>query len=137
MKLSPPLRTRSPRDEMLPLVNIVFLLLIFFMLAGAVSAPDPLKVKPPRSLSEQGRDDLPAMLVVGLDGRLALGREVFSIEGLPARIDAWLSVAPPDWPLTVKADADAEALDIVNLLEMLKQGGVQNVRLVTARLRTP
>lgn len=36
---------------MLPLVNIVFLLLIFFMMAGAVSAPEPLKVQPPRSWS--------------------------------------------------------------------------------------
>jgi len=120
---------------MLPLVNIVFLLLIFFMLAGAVSAPDPLAVQPPRSMNDASGDDLPSMLVVGSDGRLALGREVFTIEGLPPRIDAWLSVVPPGFPLTVKADANAEALGIVNLLEVLKQQGVVNVRLMTARVR--
>jgi hypothetical protein len=95
VKLPLPTRESRPQDDMLPLVNIVFLLLIFFMLAGAVGTPDPLNVQPPQSMIDAAGDRLPAMLVVGADGRLALGREVFTLEGLAPRIDAWLAVAPP------------------------------------------
>lgn len=135
MKLPLPTRARRTGDDMLPLVNIVFLLLIFFMLAGAVSTPDPLNVQPPRSMVDAAGDRLPSMLVVGADGRLALGREVFTLEGLAPRIDAWLTAAPPGFPLTVKADAETEALAIVTLLEALKRQGVTHVRLMTARVR--
>lgn len=135
MKLPLPTRARRTGDDMLPLVNIVFLLLIFFMLAGAVSTPDPLNVQPPQSMVDAAGDRLPSMLVVGADGRLALGREVFTLEGLAPRIDAWLAVAPPGFPLTVKADAETEALAIVTLLEALKRQGVTHVRLMTARVR--
>lgn len=122
---------------MLPLVNIVFLLLIFFMMAGAVSAPEPLKVQPPRSLVDAAGAALPSTLTFAVDGRLALGAEVFTLEGLPPRIDAWLAMAPSGFPLTVKADAEADALAVVELLEALKRQGVNHVRLTTARVRAP
>ncbi|MCG8693196.1 MAG: biopolymer transporter ExbD, partial [Minwuiales bacterium] len=42
---------RSDDDRILPLINVVFLLLIFFMLAGRLSAGDPFRVDPPASVS--------------------------------------------------------------------------------------
>ena len=38
---SQPRSGRSEDDRILPLINVVFLLLIFFMLAGKLSASDP------------------------------------------------------------------------------------------------
>lgn len=135
MKLPlPPPRRSSRQDEMLPLINIVFLLLIFFMLAGAIRSPELLPVQPPRSATDRAAEEVPSMLVVGADGRLALGREVFTREGLAERIADWLAAVPAQTPLTVKADAELEALAVLELLETLRALGVPRAVLVTARL---
>lgn len=135
MKLPMPQRPPIRRsDDMLPLINIVFLLLIFFMLAGAISAPEPLRVQPPRSLTERPSEEPPSVLVVSADGRLSLGREVFTVEGLTPRIQDWLADAVDAQPLTVKADADIEALALIDLLETLRRLGVPRVVLMTARV---
>ena len=53
MRFEPP-RPRNEDERILPLINVVFLLLIFFMLAGRLSASDPFQVEPPRSSADPG-----------------------------------------------------------------------------------
>ena len=43
-------------ENILPLVNVVFLLLIFFMLAGAFSKPDLFEVTAPSADNDNGAD---------------------------------------------------------------------------------
>ena len=50
MRFEPP-RPRNDEERILPLVNVVLLLLIFFMLAGRLAASDPFEIAPPRSAS--------------------------------------------------------------------------------------
>ena len=44
-------------DALIPLINIVFLMLIFFMVAGQISKSDAAFVSPPESISEAYVDD--------------------------------------------------------------------------------
>src|SRR3546814_6397158 len=57
------LRRRSRRfdseEAILTLINVVFLLLIFFMLAGRMTEPSPFAIAPPVS-AEAGRAERPA-----------------------------------------------------------------------------
>ena len=58
MKLSARLEASnlaSIDDRIMPLINIVFLLLIFFLVAGAIREVEPVEVDPPRSLVEAER----------------------------------------------------------------------------------
>ena len=48
MIVPPPKRPRSTEDNILPLINVVFLLLIFFMLAGVLTQSPPFSLTPPR-----------------------------------------------------------------------------------------
>ncbi len=42
----------SKELDLIPLINIVFLILIFFMLTGSITATDPLAVEPVQSTNE-------------------------------------------------------------------------------------
>ena len=60
-----------PSDaRILPLINIVFLLLIFFMLAGRFAFHDPFRITPPRSGSERAAAGRDLLVPVAADGRL-------------------------------------------------------------------
>jgi len=118
----------SSDDRILPLVNIVFLLLIFFMVAGQLTRADPFEIAPPRSASEGAAPAGPAVVLVGADGRLALDGEVMAraalLEALRGRLGA-------DGRLRLKVDGRADAAGIVDLVAALEGAGARDIRLLT------
>ncbi|MCG8695644.1 MAG: biopolymer transporter ExbD, partial [Minwuiales bacterium] len=114
----------------LPLINVVFLLLIFFMLAGRLSAGDPFRVDPPASVSADPAEQRDLVVLVGADGRLALDGAVVDKAGLLTGVTQRLGDGGESL-VRVKADAAAEALAVVEVMEVLRDAGVERLRLLT------
>ncbi len=47
----PPRRPRA--ESILPMINVVFLLLIFFLMTSRLAQPDPVEVAPPEAAAGQ------------------------------------------------------------------------------------
>lgn len=116
-------------ENVLPLINVVFLLLVFFMVAGALERADLFDVTPPEAAVEAEPEDRTAVLLMAADGRLALAGTPLERAALATAVTEWRE-AHPEAVLTVKADAAAEALDVVALLEDLRAAGVPSVVLL-------
>jgi biopolymer transport protein ExbD len=123
-------RPRNDEERILPLINVVFLLLIFFMLAGRLAANDPFEVSPPLSSSAGLVEAQDLLVLVGADGRLALDGKVLDAATLKAAVSERLRVAA-DTPVWLKADGHAEATQVVMVMEVLRQAGVARLRLLT------
>ena len=126
-------RRRRTRDDerVLPLVNIVFLLLIFFMLTGRLAVPDPFGVAPPHSASRSAADGHGTITVLmAANGRLALDGKVVEQARLKSDIAKRLS---DDGTTRVRlmADGRAEARRVVAVIDLLQRSGVKNLRLRT------
>lgn len=129
LMLRRPGRSRAAEDErILPLVNIVFLLLVFFMVAGRLAADDPFDIAPPRSASEGAAPEGPPLVLAGADGRLALDGAVMARPALLAAIPDRLG---PEGRLRLKVDGRADAAGIVDLVDGLKVAGARDIRLLT------
>lgn len=117
-------------DQILPLINVVFLLLIFFMVVGSLSATDPFPIEPPRSVNGGAGDPKDLILLIGADGRLALDGAVVEAAQLQGAVAGRLqSLAHPE--VHVKADGGAEASAVVKVMETLRRAGVERIRLMT------
>ena len=134
MKLSLAPRRAGSGDTMLPLINIVFLLMVFFMLVGSLAPSEALEIEPARSQELTPADEGHRSLVIAADGRLAIGGEVFGLGQLPAHAATWRARHAGE-PLEVKADAALEAQAVVSILETLRDAGITQVRLLAANLR--
>ena len=102
MEIRPPDSGYHP-DPILPMINVVFLLLIFFMLAGALHAIDVLDVDPPRSDSELPRSELESVVLVAADGRLAMGESELDELDVQLKVQDLLAESP-DTVIRLKAD---------------------------------
>jgi len=129
MRFEPP-RPRSNEERILPLVNVVFLLLIFFMLAGRIAASDPFEVEPPRSGSEGTAELQELVVLVAADGRLAFNGEVIAESALQEAVSRSLSRSSGS-PVRLKADSAAEATAVVAVMETLREAGVERLELLT------
>ncbi len=122
MDFSPVTPPRRAAENIVPMINVVFLLLIFFLMSAQIAPPDPIDVTVPDSTSEAAPLD-PAALYVGADGTLAYG----GVTG-----DAALAaLADHDGVLSLRADASLPAAKLAALLPRLAEAGVAGVELIT------
>jgi biopolymer transport protein ExbD len=113
---------KETRESVVPMINVVFLLLIFFLMSAVIAPPDPIEITLPESAL--GKDTVGDQVVyVGADGVLAMD---------DLRGDAVLAALSGDAPLELRADAGLEATVLAALLPKLGARGVHDIRLVTA-----
>ena len=123
-------RPDASEERILPLINVVFLLLIFFMIAGSLSTADPFAVEPPHSSSHAEVDAQDLQILIDAEGRLALDGEALDETAMLAQINNHLA-DEPGRGVRLKADARIEGNRLVVLLEKLQQAGVSNLYLQT------
>ena len=130
MRVQPP-RPKNEDERILPLINVVFLLLIFFMLTGKLTAIDPIEVTPPRSASEGVIDVQELVVVIGANGDLAFDGELIPQASLPNAVAERLGGdrAAQVW---LKADSGADSVQVIAVMEILHEAGVERLKLLTA-----
>jgi biopolymer transport protein ExbD len=124
MRFAPPRRPRQPRENIVPMINVVFLLLIFFLMTAQIAPPDPFDITPPNSTSPVAAES-PDVLYIAADGTLAFGalRDDAVFGALAQRLGTQ--------PLLIRADAALKAGDLARLLPRLASAGVDEVALIT------
>jgi biopolymer transport protein ExbD len=118
-------------ENLLPLVNVVFLLLIFFMVAGAFSSPELFTINPAVASNESRADQQSLTIVVNQQGELAINQNRVKAEELTDLINRYLE-GNPNSKVQLKPDAEAEALRIVELLEILANSNLQAIHIMTS-----
>ncbi|GAB3671776.1 ExbD/TolR family protein [Salinisphaera aquimarina] len=133
MILAPPKRPRSSEENILPLINIVFLLLIFFMLAGVLAQHPPFELTPPSTAQTEESTQLNnRVLSLAADGRIALGGETLERGALVDALADW----PKGKPLQVRADGHIKAGALTELFATLREAGIAEINLLTQH-KTP
>lgn len=125
MKPSAP---RPRREPTIALINIVFLMLIFFMAAATLAPPLDGDLKLVETEDLEGRAP-PDALVVHADGRLAFRGEDLT------NAAAYMALAPgaQDGTVRLVPDAGLPASDLIKLGEALRRAGAQKIVMVTER----
>ena len=121
-------RRQRRREPAIALINIVFLILIFFLLAGTVAPPlaDDLSLVTARDLPPEGPPDA---LVVQADGAVTW-------RGTPlSDVGVYLAAleGDADAPARIVPDRDAPAQAVLRLGQELRAAGAESVTLVTQR----
>lgn len=134
MKITPPTEASRSELSVVPLVNVVFLLLVFFMLVGQVVSPDPVAVDPPRSESGNSDPGQAVRILMARDGRVAVNQDVIAPSRLSDRV-ARIIAERPTASFQIKADGGADGVAVIRTMELLRDAGVERLTLLTERDR--
>lgn len=120
--------TRRPDIEpVLPLINIVFLLLIFFMVAGHLGPTLPADIEPPASDSAAPQPPEHGDLVIHGDGSLSWRGQPVGLAELPDRLDG----LSKERPLEVLTDGRQPVASVRPALAALRRAGITDIVLIT------
>ncbi len=125
MSLSLATRRRSRKPSLTPMIDVVFLLLVFFMLASRFG----MDMQIPMRLAGGGGSwaGPPRLLQVGAES-LALNGIAIAPAELAARLGE-LTETPAD-PVVLRAGPDADVQRLVGVMEALGNAGFSNLVLV-------
>ena len=122
--------TRQGPDSTLPLINIVLLLVLAFMIAGAVDTPLPEGFEPLQSTraEPQTQSAAPTKIAVTRAGDVVLSGNQLGESDLQALL---ASTATQNKKLAIKADSRAMASTVIELLNAADAAGVKHAVVMT------
>jgi len=132
MRLSLPERNRNEED-LVPLINIVFLILIFFLIASTISSFSTRRIKLAETDAAANSQTSTRVIVIRSDGTRLSGNVPLSDEQIQARFEDWSK--EPELPLTVVADRAIAADQLIAVVTQANAAGIKNVMLLTRRIR--
>ena len=132
MRLARPPK-RNPQESTLTLINVVFLMLIFFLIAGTLTPPLDKDVTLISTL-ESEQAEPPDALFVTADGVMRTRGDAVTAEAYVASVRQRELLLPED-AVTVKiaADRDLPAERLIAIVGELRDAGASRITVVTER----
>lgn len=116
-------------EPVLPMINLVFLLLVFFLMAAIIVPQPPVAVREPEANPSGGFESASLRIAVDREGTVHFGtsRDSAALEALATE----LSRSPVSSDVAIHADGAAPAARLLGLLQQLTEISAGPVWLVT------
>ena len=127
-------RIRKKRlPNLVPLINIVFLLLIFFMLSGTLSKKDLFEVDPPLSYTGSNAESPEMTILIRNDNKISLDDKIIPLNNLEAYLTSLLKDKSIEEVL-IKADGNASSGILSKVIRMIRNTGIKRAAIVTKNI---
>jgi len=135
MRFSSEASAETPEINLTPLIDVVFLLLIFFMVSTTFQHTRALQVALPEASRQSAAERAPTEieLTIEADGRMAVNGEPLDNNGkdnIRAALRSLLE-QPAKQPLTIRADREVAHKHVVRAMDVAAGLGLVNVAIAT------
>ncbi|EPS3431493.1 ExbD/TolR family protein [Vibrio alginolyticus] len=112
--------------DMTPMLDIVFIMLIFFIVTTSFVKEAGLEVNRPTASSAQTVKKGNIMVAVGAAGDVWVDKRRIEVDAVRANIER-LRAESPDGAVVIQADTEANAGVVVKVMDQIKMAGVENI----------
>lgn len=123
-------KQRKSEIPVLPMVNVVFLLLVFFLVSGTIQKVEIVPIDPPEAESGKVLDEGHIVIVLGKYDEIILNDEMVQEDDIVDLVAKQLKDHPSKI-ITIKADQKLPASRLIRMMDYVKAAGGQNLSLVT------
>lgn len=125
---------RLPEVQFTSMIDIVFLLLCFFITTSVFSQWEyEVDIVLPTAQSGKMPDRLPGEVIINLarDGRIVINQQVLTPGQLKDRLDR-LARFFPGQPVVLRADKQTEYADVIRVIDLCRQSDIWNISFATS-----
>jgi len=127
---------RRPDVQMSPLIDVVFLLLIFYAVTTQFVTDERLKLKLPEAKTAEsegaGREEMPPEVKIAADGTVWINDIIVPEDELEEQMRALVERAP-DKAVILKGDRDADYGVVVKVLDTARAVGATMIQMSAER----
>ena len=121
-----PAEEQGPELNMAPLIDMVFLLLIFFLVTTSFVRPTGVEVNRPKAATAQALKGSVLMVTLTADGRIFLGGRRVGLHSLRGLVEQFLA-QNPGGAVVVAADKAARTGRLIAVLDSCRLGGAKKL----------
>ncbi|MEA5446605.1 biopolymer transporter ExbD [Gammaproteobacteria bacterium AB-CW1] len=131
-----PRRSEDPEVNLTPLIDVVFLLLVFFMVSTTFVREADLEIVLPEASLEGApeQEERALEVVVSADGEYAVNSRQL-VNNRPTTLESAIRRIMEDRrdvPVTIRADANASHQSVVTVMDVVGRLGFARIQVVTA-----
>lgn len=136
-----PRKAREPVDiNLAPLIDVVFILLLFFVVTTTFTRETQMKVDLPEAVTgehPEERYDQPLEIIVGREGNFAVNGRALASSDLNALMGALIEASDgqKDIPVTLSADGQAPHQAVVTAMDAASKLGFVQLRITTIEVQ--
>lgn len=131
MKVPGEIKRSSGEENIVPMINVVFLLLIFFLLAGTLTQRPPFDLEPVATTLQPPGEAPENGLYISAGGDLFFQGSAISLDALSVRVAS--ADISSKAALDVIVDRRLTGEKLFPVMEALSKSGLAKIRLVTER----
>ena len=144
------IRDNSPPPasfQLAPMIDIVFLLLIFFLVTYQITEQEKdLKVAVPTASEGSQKARVANKIVINLsvDGEITISGEVYTKDQLRQKLERIVKAAElaneggaDQQPVRIRADRDGRNQQLLELVDEIQKAGIWNIDFATRSPKTP
>jgi biopolymer transport protein ExbD len=136
MKFRPEKKSRGLIINVTSLIDVMFLLLIFFMVTSTFKNQPAINLVLPRSSTATETVETPVILYLTNAGQVYLNDSLMEPEALARELER-LHTSTGDDRMVMSADQDADHGDVVQLIDTIKQSGFTRVSISARKAGNP
>jgi len=135
MKFNSPSSDEEAAINLTPLIDVVFLLLIFFMVSTTFDTTSQLKIKLPEASENKTTSAVkPLYLMIDAKGRFFINARELSSQKSEALLFALQSVVKgSNIPIVIQSDAGSPVQSLVTAMDVVARLGLSKVSIATTR----
>ena len=123
----------SPKLMIIPMIDIIFFLLVFFMMNTLdMIHQKTLPIDLPQAKSVQQADNLPLSVTILADGRISMEETIVSFDELSQNMIHRIH-ENKDSVVVLRADKIVEHGRVVEVMDILKEAGVKKLAIATEK----
>jgi biopolymer transport protein ExbD len=126
------LKPRRPEIQMSPLIDVIFLLLIFYAVTTQFVTDQRLKLNLPEAKTAEetgfGREERPPVVKIARDGSIWIDDTEVSEENLETRLSE-LVKRRPEQTVILKGDEGADYGVVVHVLDIARSVGAKSIQM--------
>lgn len=128
------IRRVQAQPGMTAMIDIIFLLLLFFVLSSSFIVQPGININLPRTVTKEQpvRKDL--ILIIARDRRIFLNNQQLNFDALWGRLIEELKFQP-EGVLVLRADRDIPHGFVVRVMDVAKQAGAKRIAIATAPIQ--
>lgn len=120
----------APEIDMTPLIDMVFILLIFFIVATSFVRESGVEVERPQASSATSKEKVSMLIGITSAGRVFIEGHELDIQNVKARMDSFLAEVPGG-SVVIAADKSCPTGITIKVLDSCRLAGVKNLSVAT------
>ena len=120
----------NKKPNLVPLINIVFLLLIFFMLSGTIAKKDFFHVEPPSSYTSADAESPELTILISDKNEISYNEDFISkieLKNILSNLKKTHNIEE----VLIKADENSNAGNLSEVIKIIRSSGIERAAIVT------